>query len=66
MEKKEERRTGFSGLTEGREPSKVEMVPVTAVDQEISARAGLGDREKFEAAMAKVADVEPPDEQDRF
>ena len=32
----------------------------------LEARAKRGSREKFLAAMAKVADVEPPTEQDRI
>jgi hypothetical protein len=37
-----------------------------ATEGYLEERAGRGSKEKFLAAMAKVADVEPPDERDRW
>lgn len=43
-----------------------EKVSALRTESYLAARAARGDRTKFEAAMAKVADVEPPDEHDRL
>jgi hypothetical protein len=43
-----------------------EKVSALRTESYLAARAARGDRTKFEAAMAKVADVEPPDERDRL
>ena len=43
-----------------------EKASAIATEAYLATRANQGSREKFEAAMAKVADVEPPDEQDRL
>ncbi len=37
-----------------------------AIEGSLEERARRGSKEKFLAAMAKVADVEPPDERDRW
>ena len=43
-----------------------EKASAIATEAYLEARAKRGSREKFLAAMAKVADVEPPSEQDRI
>lgn len=43
-----------------------EKVSALATESYLEQRAARGDRAKFEAAMARVADVEPPDERDRL
>lgn len=43
-----------------------EKVSALATESYLEERAARGDRANFEAALAKVADVEPPDERDRF
>lgn len=43
-----------------------EKVSALATESYLEQRASRGDRAKFEAAMAKVADVEPPDARDRL
>ncbi|MDE0141346.1 MAG: hypothetical protein OXI80_18000 [Caldilineaceae bacterium] len=43
-----------------------EKASAIATEAYIEARAVQGSREKFLAAMAKVADVEPADEKDRL
>ncbi|CUS03907.2 CopG domain protein DNA-binding domain protein [Candidatus Promineifilum breve] len=43
-----------------------EKVSALATESYLEQRAARGDRAKFEAALAKVADVEPPDERDRL
>lgn len=43
-----------------------EKVSALATESYLEERAARGDRAQFEAALAKVADVEPPDERDRF
>ena len=43
-----------------------EKASAIATETYLEARAKRGSREKFLAAMAKVADVEPPTEQDRI
>ena len=43
-----------------------EKVSALANEIYLEQRAARGDRAKFEAAMARVADVEPPDERDRL
>lgn len=43
-----------------------EKISALATESYLEVRAARGDREKFEAALAKVADVEPPDERDRL
>ncbi len=43
-----------------------EKASAIATEAYLEARANQGSKEKFLAAMAKVADVEPPDEQDRI
>ncbi|MCE2433819.1 MAG: toxin-antitoxin system HicB family antitoxin [Candidatus Latescibacteria bacterium] len=43
-----------------------EKASAIATEAYLEARAKRGNREKFLAAMAKVADVEPPTEQDRI
>ena len=43
-----------------------EKVSALKTEDYLSARAARGDRAKFVAALAKVADIEPPDERDRL
>jgi hypothetical protein len=43
-----------------------EKVSALATESYLEERATRGDRAKFEAALAKVADVEPLDEHDRL
>ncbi len=43
-----------------------EKVSALAAETYLEERAARGDRAKFEAALMKVADVEPPDERDRL
>lgn len=43
-----------------------EKVSALATESYLEERAARGDRAKFEVAMARVADVEPPDERDRL
>lgn len=43
-----------------------EKVSALKTESYLEARAARGDRAKFEAALAKVADVETPDERDRL
>jgi hypothetical protein len=43
-----------------------EKVSALKTESYLQARAARGDRTRFEAALAKVADVEPPDERDRL
>ncbi|MXZ21172.1 MAG: toxin-antitoxin system HicB family antitoxin [Caldilineaceae bacterium SB0665_bin_25] len=43
-----------------------EKASAIATEAYLEARAEQGSKEKFLAAMAKVADVEPPDERDRM
>lgn len=43
-----------------------EKVSALATESYLEQRAARGDRAKFQAAMARVADVEPPDERDRL
>jgi len=43
-----------------------EKASAIATEAYLDERAKRGSREKFLAAMAKVADVEPPDERDRI
>ena len=43
-----------------------EKVTAIATEEYLEERAKRGSREKFLAAMAKVPDVEPPDERDRI
>ncbi len=43
-----------------------EKVSALRTESYLAARAARGDRARFEAAMTKVADVEPPDERDRL
>ena len=43
-----------------------EKVSALATQSYLEQRAARGDHAKFEAAMARVADVEPPDERDRL
>jgi hypothetical protein len=43
-----------------------EKVSALATESYLEERAARGDRAKFEAALAKVADVEPPDKRDRL
>jgi hypothetical protein len=43
-----------------------EKVSALATESYLEERAARGDRDKFEAALSKVADVEPPDERDRL
>ena len=43
-----------------------EKASAIATETYLESRAKRGRREKFSAAMAKVADVEPPTEQDRI
>jgi len=43
-----------------------EKVSALRTESYLEARAARGDRAKFQAALAKVADVEPPDERDRL
>lgn len=42
-----------------------EKVSALRTESYLAARGARGDRARFEAAMTKVADVEPPDERDR-
>lgn len=43
-----------------------EKASAIATEAYLEARANRGSKEKFLSAMAKVADVDPPDEQDRI
>ncbi len=43
-----------------------EKVSALATESYLEERAARGDRAKFEAALAKVADIVPPDERDRL
>ena len=43
-----------------------EKASAIATEAYLEACANQGSKEKFLAAMAKVADIEPPDEQDRI
>ncbi len=43
-----------------------EKASALATEEYLEKRAQRGSREKFLAAMDKVADVEPPDERDRI
>jgi hypothetical protein len=43
-----------------------EKVSALKTERYLEERAARGDRAKFEAALAKVADEEPPDERDRL
>ena len=43
-----------------------EKASALATEEYLEERARRGSREKFLAAMGKVADVEPPDERDRI
>jgi len=43
-----------------------EKMSAIATETYLEERAQRGDRAKFLAAMAKVADVDPPDERDRI
>ncbi len=43
-----------------------EKVSALATESYREERAARGDRAKFEAALAKVADIVPPDERDRL
>lgn len=43
-----------------------EKTSALATEEYLEMRAKRGSKEKFLAAMAKVADVEPPDERDRM
>lgn len=43
-----------------------EKASAIATETYLEERAKRGSREKFLAAMAKVADIEPPDERDRM
>ncbi|WP_374688772.1 toxin-antitoxin system HicB family antitoxin [Promineifilum sp.] len=43
-----------------------EKLSALRTESYLEARAARGDRAKFEAALAKVADVETPDERDRL
>lgn len=43
-----------------------EKASAIATEEYLEQRARQGNREKFLAAMSKVADVEPPDEKDRI
>jgi hypothetical protein len=43
-----------------------EKVSALATESYLEERAARGDRAKFEAALSKVADIEPPDERDRL
>lgn len=43
-----------------------EKVSALATESYLEERAARGDQARFEAALAKVADVEPPDERDRL
>ena len=43
-----------------------EKVSALAAETYLEERAARGDRAKFETALMKVADVEPPDECDRL
>lgn len=43
-----------------------EKVSALATESYLEKRAARGDQAKFEAALAKVADVDPPDERDRL
>jgi len=43
-----------------------EKTSAIATEEYLEERAKRASKEKFLAAMAKVADVEPPDERDRF
>lgn len=43
-----------------------EKVTAIATEEYLAKRAKRGSREKFLAAMAKVPNIEPPDERDRI
>lgn len=43
-----------------------EKTSAIATEEYLEERAKRASKEKYLAAMAKVADVEPPDERDRF
>ena len=43
-----------------------EKASAIATETYLEARANRGSKEKFLSAMAKVADIDPPDEQDRI
>ncbi len=43
-----------------------EKASAIATEDYLEERARRGNKEKFLAAMAKVADIEPPDERDRL
>ena len=43
-----------------------EKASAIATEAYLEERANRGSKEKFLTAMAKVADVEPPEEQDRI
>lgn len=43
-----------------------EKVSALATESYLEQRAARGDRAKFEAAIARVADVEPPDKRDEL
>ena len=43
-----------------------EKASAIATETYLEARANRGSKEKFLSAMSKVADVDPPDEQDRI
>lgn len=43
-----------------------EKASAIATETYLEARANCGSKEKFLSAMSKIADVDPPDEQDRI
>ena len=43
-----------------------EKASAIATEEFLATRAKQGSKEKFLAAMAKVADIEPPDERDQM
>ncbi len=43
-----------------------EKLSALKTESYLEARAARGDRARFEAALAKAPDVEPPDERDRL
>ena len=43
-----------------------EKASAIATETYLEARANRGSKEKFRSAMAKVADIDPPDEQERL
>jgi hypothetical protein len=43
-----------------------EKVSALATESYLEERAQCGNKQKFLAAMSKVADIEPPDERDRL